>query len=314
MTITTHNTVDAAANAPVRDRFSEPAATEFYTRITPTRGWASLKLKELWDYRELLFFLAWRDVKVRYKQTFLGAAWAILVPLLTMVVFNVLFGLLMGAEGKPTLEGVPYAIAAYTALVPWQMFANSMGQSSTSLVTNRNMITKVYFPRLIAPLAPILSALVDFLIAFAILFVLIAVYHVSTDFQFTLSWRLLALPLFVLLSIITALSLSLWLSAANALYRDVRYVIPFLVQILMFVSPVVYTTNSIIKPDTPAWIQIVYNLNPLAGVLQGFRRSLFGEPSISVWSLVASLIGVTLMLVGGAYYFRRMERLFADLA
>ena len=230
MTITTHNSVDTAANIPVRNRFSDPAGPEFYTRITPTRGWASLRLKELWDYRELLFFLAWRDVKVRYKQTFLGVAWAILVPLLTMVVFNVLFGLLMGAEGKPTLEGVPYAIAAYTALVPWQMFANSMGQSSTSLVTNRNMITKVYFPRLIAPLAPILSALVDFLIAFAILFVLIAVYHVSTDFHFTLSWRLLALPLFVLLSIITALSLSLWLSAANALYRDVRYVIPFLVQ------------------------------------------------------------------------------------
>lgn len=314
MTETASNTSASGVEVEPSSASPDSSTPQYYTRITPTHGWASLKLRELWDYRELLFFLAWRDVKVRYKQTVLGAAWAVLVPLFTMVVFNVLFGLLMGAQGKPTLEGVPYAIAAYTALVPWQMFATSMGQSSNSLVTNRNMITKVYFPRLIAPLAPILSALVDFLIAFSILFVLIAFYHMWTDFTFVFSWRLLALPMFVGLAIITALSLSLWLSAANALYRDVRYVIPFLVQILMFLSPVVYTTNSIMKPDTPAWIQIVYNLNPLAGVLQGFRWCLFGQPQIEIWSILASVIGVLVLLVGGAYYFRRMERLFADLA
>ena len=301
--------VEATAN-----RDAAPVSGAHYTRIVPTRGWVGIHLKELWDYRELLFFLAWRDVKVRYKQTILGAAWAVLVPLLTMVVFNVLFGLLMGSEGKPTLPGVPYAISTYAALVPWQMFAYAMGQSSNSLIANRNMITKVYFPRLIAPLAPVLSALADFVIAFAILLVMVAAYHVFTDYQFALSWRLLLLPLFVALAVLTALALSLWLSALNAIYRDVRYAVPFLVQILMFVSPVVYTTSNILKDGTPEWVVSLYYLNPMAGVLEGFRWALFGQPLFSAGMIIPSAIGVTLLLVGGAFYFRRMERSFADLA
>ena len=285
-----------------------------YIRITPSRGWVGIDLGELWDYRELLYFLAWRDVKVRYKQTVLGVAWAVLVPLLTMVVFNVLFGLLMGREGRPTLPGVPYAISTFAALVPWQLFAYSMGQSSNSLISNRNMITKVYFPRLIAPLAPVLSALVDFVIAFAILLGMVAVYHAFTDYEFALSWRLLLLPLFVVLAILTALALSLWLSALNAIYRDVRYAVPFLVQMLMFISPVVYTSNSILRDGMSDWIVALYFLNPMAGVLEGFRWALFGEPAFTAGMIVPSALGTTLFLVGGAFYFRRMERWFADLA
>ncbi len=291
-----------------------PAVSAHYTRIAPTRGWAAIHFHELWEYRELLLFLAWRDVKVRYKQTVLGAAWAVLVPFLTMVVFNVLFGLLMGKGNKPTLEGVPYAISTYAALVPWQLFANAMGQSSNSLVSNRNLITKVYFPRLIAPIAPLLSSLVDFAIAFAVLLALIAGYHLFTDYQFAVSWRQLLIPLFVLLACAAALALSLWLSALNAIYRDVRYAVPFLVQILMFVSPVVYAAQSIIKPNTPEWIQVAYMLNPLAGVLEGFRWALFGQSGPLGFPFLISILMVGALLAGGLYYFRRMERLFSDLA
>jgi lipopolysaccharide transport system permease protein len=220
----------------------------------------------------------------------------------------------MGRTGKPTLPGVPYAVSTFAALVPWQLFASAMTQSGNSLVTNRNMITKVYFPRLIVPLAPILSSLIDFAIAFAVLLLLIAGYHVLTDYTFVPSWRLLLLPVFVLVAVMTALSLSLWLSAMNAIYRDVRFVIPFLVQTLMFVSPVVYTTSSIINETTPAWVAVLYNLNPLAGVLEGFRWALFGEPKLSWGTLLSSAAIISLMLVGGVHYFRRMERLFADLS
>jgi len=296
------------------DTADRSAVPRHNVRIVPTRGWVAVEWRELWDYRELLFFLAWRDIKVRYKQTFLGAAWAILVPLLTMVVFNLLFGLLMGAANKPTVEGVPYAISTLAALVPWQLFAYTMGQSGNSLVTNRTMITKVYFPRLIAPLAPILSGLVDFLIAFAVLLAMMAGYHVLTDYDFTPSWRMLMLPVFILMALLTAMALSLWLSAMNAIYRDVRYVIPFLTQTLMFVSPVVYATTNVIKPDTPAWAATLYALNPLAGVIEGFRWALFGRPELPWAMLLSSAAGVALLTIGGAYYFRRMERLFADLA
>lgn len=289
-------------------------SSSVHVRIEPKKGWVSLDLKELWAYRELLFYLAWRDVKVRYKQTLLGAAWAVLVPLLTMIVFNVLFGLLMGQDGKPAPEGVPYAISTFAALVPWQLFASAMSQSSNSIVVNRNMITKIYFPRIIAPLAPVLAALVDFAIAFGVLIVLIAGYHIFTGYTFEPSWRLLLLPIFVVLAVVTALALSMWLSAMNAVYRDVRYIVPFLVQILMFVSPVVYSMDSVIKADTPAWAAILYGLNPLASVLQGFRWVLFGAGLPSITLIIASSVSMLLLLVGGTYYFRRMERLFADLA
>lgn len=283
-------------------------------RIKPSKGWASLDLKALWDYRELMFFLAWRDIKVRYKQTFLGAAWAVLVPLLTMLVFSVLFGLIMGQGNKPTHAGIPYEISTFAAMVPWQLFSNAITQSSTSLVTNRNMITKVYFPRLIAPIAPILAALVDFAIAFGVLVAMIAVYAIIGAFDFEFSWRLLTLPLFVLLAALTALALSMWLSAANAIYRDVKYILPFLVQTLMFASPVVYSVDSIFDATTPDWLIFVYSLNPLVFVLEGFRWALFGAGMVTLQMMITSAAGVLVMFVGGAYYFRRMERLFADVA
>ncbi len=295
---------------------SGPAHTVTYYPLVscPHRGWVNLRLADLWEYRELLFFLAWRDIKVRYQQTVLGAAWAIIVPILTMVVFSILFGLLMGRDNRPTVEGVPYPISTFSALVPWQFFAFALNQASSSLVTNRNMITKVYFPRLIAPLAPVLSGLVDFLIAFGVLAIMVGGYHFATDFNFHPSWRLAALPFFVILTIITSLALSLWLSALNALYRDIKYVVPFLVQILMYASPVVYSVSSIMRKDMPAWIKTVYALNPLVGVMEGFRWALFGSEDVSLPMVAISSCVVFVVFVGGMFYFRRMERLFADLA
>jgi lipopolysaccharide transport system permease protein len=291
-----------------------PVHARTVVRIKASKGWAALDLKALWDYRELMFFLAWRDIKVRYKQTVFGAAWAVLVPLLTMLIFSVLFGLIMGQGNKPTPAGIPYEISTFAAMVPWQLFANAITQSSTSLVTNRNMITKVYFPRLIAPIAPILAALVDFAIAFGVLVALIAVYAAIGAFDFELSWRLLTLPLFVLLAALTALALSMWLSAANAIYRDVKYILPFLVQTLMFVSPVVYSVDSIFDANTPEWLVSLYCLNPLVFVLEGFRWALFGAGMVTVPMMITSALGVLVLFVGGAFYFRRMERLFADVA
>jgi lipopolysaccharide transport system permease protein len=299
-----------AEQSPDRDA----APPEYYTLIEPTSGWISLGLKDLWAYRELLYFLAWRDVKVRYRQTVLGAAWAVLVPVLTMLIFNLLFGLLMGRNGKPTVPGVPYPISTFAAMVPWMMFSFALTSSSNSLVANRNMITKVYFPRLIAPLAPVLSALVDFACAFSVLWVMIGAYHFATDFVFVPTWRLLLLPAFLLLAILTALGLSMWLSALNALYRDIKYIVPFLTQLLMFASPVVYSASSILNRDIPAWVKTLYALNPLVGVLEGFRWALFGTNDLSPWLVALSSGMVLVLVVAGMYYFRRMERLFADLA
>lgn len=301
MTAQTHSSQSASSATPV-------------IRIRPTKGWAPLDLASLWAYRELMFFLAWRDIKVRYKQTFLGVAWAVLVPLLTMLVFNVLFGLIMGREGKPSPAGIPYEISTFAAMVPWQLFAVAITQSSNSLITNRNMITKVYFPRLIAPIAPVLAALVDFAFAFVVLGLMIFVFAAMGAFEFQFSWRLLTLPLFVLLTVLTSLALSIWLSAANAIYRDIKYIIPFLVQTLMFVSPVVYSIDSIFNENTPDWMVVLYSLNPLAGVLEGFRWALFGAGFMSPTLILTSTAGVFVLLVGGAFYFRRMERTFADVA
>jgi len=295
-------------------QLTQTAPAPYYTRIAPTTGWIALNLKEVWAYRELLYFLAWRDVKVRYRQTVLGAAWAVLVPFLTMVVFNVLFGVLMGANGKPTIEGVPYTLSTFAAMVPWMMFAFVVTQSSNSLVANRNMITKVYFPRLIAPLAPVLSALVDFLSAFAVLGAMIVAYHFTADFKFVPSWRLLLLPAFVLLASLTALGISMWLSALNALYRDVKYALPFLVQILMFASPVVYPAAKVLRANIPQWAKVLYGLNPMVSVLEGFRWALFGTNDVSLPIVGLSSLMVLVMLLGGMFYFRRTERLFADLA
>jgi lipopolysaccharide transport system permease protein len=274
--------------------------------IQPQRGWVRIDLGELWGYRELVGFLALRDLKVRYKQSLLGAAWAVLQPLLTMLVFGALFGVLLGRDRLPTLEGVPYAVCTYCALVPWQLFARSVVSSGDSLVANQHLITKVYFPRLIAPIAPIFAALVDFALAFVVLLGMMALFGITPG------PAVLALPLFVILAVAAALAVALWLSAANAIYRDVRQALPFFVQLWMFVTPVVYTTASVMT-ERPGWVRIVYGLNPMAGVVEGFRWALLGgaEPPWQV--LAGSVLVTTGLLIGGMFFFRRLERTFADL-
>lgn len=264
------------------------------------RGWAALDLKEVWEYRELLLFLTWRDVLVRYKQAVLGVLWAILQPFLTMVVFTVVFNRALGIASPD--PNVPYQVFSFAGLLPWQFFAGALSRSGVSLVGNSNLLTKVYFPRLVIPISAVLAALVDFVISFAVLVVLMAVYGVVP------SWHLVFLPLFVILAIVSALAISLWLSALDVLYRDVQYIIPFLVQLWMFVSPVIYSVDSI--PNGA--MRVVFALNPMTGVIGGFRWALLHEsfPGGYVWVSVAVIVVV---FIGGLYYFKRVERVFADV-
>ena len=274
-----------------------PAAVAFL-RIEPSRGWVSLNLDELWRYRELLFFLVWRDVKVRYKQTALGAAWAIIQPFFTMVVFSLFFGRL----AKMPSDGIPYPIFSFAALVPWAYFAGALDQSSNSLVGSANLIKKVYFPRLAIPIATVLSGLVDFAIAFTMLLGMMLYYGIVPGA------RVLVLPLFVLLALVTALGVGLWLSALNVEYRDVRYVIPFITQIWMFSTPVAYPSSLLSQP----W-RTVYGLNPMVGEVEGFRWALLGTNTAPGPILAASSLAAVAILVSGAFYFRRMEKTFADV-
>lgn len=290
--------------SPSRSPTPRPELDEIV--IEPHPRWVPIDLRELWRYRELVEFLALRDIKVRYKQSLLGAGWAILQPLLTMVVFNVLFGLLLGQSGKPTLPGVPYAVSTFCALVPWQLFARSLAQSSQSLVANKSLVTKVYFPRLIAPIAPLFAALVDFLLAFGVLLALMMVYGILPG------WRALTLPLFVLIAMMASLAAALWLAAVNAIYRDVGHTLPFLTQIWMFLTPVLYTTDSIMKNQSDA-LRLLYSLNPMAGVVEGFRWALLGGTSPAWGALLGSVVATFVLLVGGLFFFRRLERTFADL-
>ena len=267
-------------------------------RIEPSRGWISLKLHELWEYRELLYFLAWRDIKVRYKQTVLGAAWAIIQPFFTMVVFSIFFGRLAGIPS----DGVPYPIFSYAALVPWTFFANSLNQSSSSLVSSANLIQKVYFPRLAVPIAAVLSGVVDFVLAFLVLLGMMLYY----DLMPTLNS--LWLPAFFVLALVTSLGVGLWFSAMNVRFRDIRYAVPFLIQFWMFATPIAYPSSLLSEP----W-RTLYGLNPMVGVVEGFRWGLLGTstapgPIIALSSLMAVAI-----LVGGAFYFRRVEKTFADV-
>jgi lipopolysaccharide transport system permease protein len=269
-----------------------------HIHIEPTRGWVGLNLKDLWDYRELLYFLTWRDIKVRYKQTALGAAWAILQPFLTMVVFSVFFGNL----AKVPSDGLPYPIFSYTALLPWQLFAYALSGSGNSLVANQRLITKVYFPRLVIPIASVLSGLVDFAIAFVVLLGMMLYYQVYP------TWAVVTLPFFILLAILTALAVGMWLSALNVQYRDVRYVIPFLTQFWLFLTPIAYPSSLV-----PEWIRPLYGLNPMAGVVEGFRWALLGTSNeVGLLVLVSALV-VGSLLVGGVVYFKRMEKSFADV-
>lgn len=266
--------------------------------IAPSRGWRALDLTELWSYRELLYFLTWRDVSVRYKQTLLGAAWAILQPLLTMVVFSLFFGKLAGMPS----DGLPYPLFSFAALVPWSFFASGLTQSSNSLVGSANLIRKVYFPRLVVPLASVLSGAVDFAIAFLVLLAMMAFYGVMPG------PALFALPLFFLLAFVTAVGAGLWLSALNVEFRDVRHVVPFLTQLWLFATPIAYPSSLI--PDPWKW---VYGLNPMVGVVEGFRWSLLGNGQAPGVLVLVSSLAALLLLASGAYTFRRMERTFADV-
>jgi lipopolysaccharide transport system permease protein len=264
--------------------------------IRPSRGWVSLRLNELWEYRELLYFLVWRDIKVRYKQTVLGAAWAIIQPFSTMVVFSLFFGRLAGVPS----DGLPYPIFSYAALLPWNYFAHSLSEASNSLVGSANLIRKVYFPRLVIPLSSVLSGLVDFGIAFSVLL------GMMVHFSVRPMWGILLLPLLLLLALVTALGVGLWLSALNVKYRDVRYAIPFLTQFWMFATPVAYPSSLLSEP----W-RTLYGLNPMAGVVEGFRWALLGTQPPSAMITVSALVAV-LLLVSGAFYFRQVEKTFAD--
>jgi lipopolysaccharide transport system permease protein len=265
--------------------------------IEPPAGWASLGLKELWEYRELLFFLTWRDIKVRYKQTALGAAWAVIQPVFMMVVFSLFFGKLGGIPS----DGLPYPVFVFCALLPWQLFAFALSESSNSLVSNQNLITKVYFPRLVVPISAVLGGLIDFCIAFVILLGMMAYFGIVPGAA------VLALPLFVLLAVATALGVGLWLSALNVQYRDVRYTIGFLTQFWLFATPVAYPSSII--PGRWRWL---YGLNPMAGVVEGFRWALLGKAEAPGPLLAVSVGVVVLIFVSGLYYFRRMEETFAD--
>ena len=266
--------------------------------IRPTRGWLKLNFRELWDYRELLYFLVWRDIKVRYKQTALGAAWAILQPVMTMVVFSIFFGRL----AKVPSDGIPYPVFAYAALLPWQLFAYALSESANSLVGSQNLIKKVYFPRLVVPIAGVLAGLVDFAISFVVLLGLMAYYGIHP------TTAILVLPAFIVFAVLTALSAGLWLSALNVQFRDVRYTIPFLTQFWMFVTPVAYSSSLV-----PEKWRALYGLNPMVGVVEGFRWALLGKSASSGPMLWVSVMAVVLLLVGGLAYFRRMESTFADV-
>jgi lipopolysaccharide transport system permease protein len=266
--------------------------------ITASRGWAPLRIRDLWEYRELLYFLVWRDIKVRYKQTVIGAAWAIIQPFFTMVVFSVIFGRLV----KVPSDGIPYPLFAFAALVPWTFFANGLTQASNSLVVSANLVKKVYFPRLVIPIAAVLSGIVDLLLALLVLVGMMAYYGFSP------SLNIVFLPLFLLLALTGTLAISLWLSALNVEFRDVRHTVPFLTQLWLFATPVAYPSSLLSEP----W-RTLYGLNPMAGVIEGFRWALLGSGNAPGGMVIASAVIAVILLLGGAFYFRRMERTFADI-
>ena len=294
--------LDAPTGPPPEDAPAAPPAAHPAPRpvtvIEPSRGWSAVRLGQLWEYRELLGLLVWRDVKVRYKQTVLGVAWVVLQPVITTVIFTLIFGNL----AKMPSENLPYALFALGGLLPWTYFAGAFTRGATSLVGNANLISKVYFPRLIIPLTGVLAGLVDFAVVFVLLLVLLPVFGVAP------TWAILTLPLFLLLAVATALGVSLWLSALNVRYRDVNYLVPFLAQAWLYATPVVYPASLI-----PERWRLIYGLNPMAGVVEGFRWALFGTAEAPGPLLAVSVAMVALLLVSGLFVFRRMERTFADV-
>lgn len=269
-----------------------------HVHIEPSHGWVSLQLRELWRFRELLYFLTWRDIKVRYKQTVLGVLWAIIQPVISMVIFTFIFGRV--ARLGP--DGIPYAPWNFAGLVPWLLFSGSLSSAAGSLVSSSNLITKVYFPRLVIPISSILSGVVDFGIQMLILFAMLLIFPVNPQ-----PAAILLLPLFMLLALVTALGVGLWLSALNVQYRDIRYIVPFLVQIWFYVTPIVYSSEQLSEP----WISL-YGLNPMAGVVEGFRWALIGTNPPGGMMIVSAIMAV-IILITGAFYFRKMEKNFADI-
>jgi lipopolysaccharide transport system permease protein len=266
--------------------------------IEPSKGWVSLKLQEVWNHRELLYFLTWRDIKVRYKQTVLGAAWAIIQPVSAMVVFSLFFGKL----AKMPSDGIPYPIFAYAGLVPWTFFANGLSQSSNSLVGSGNLIKKIYFPRLIIPISSVVSGALDFVLAFIVLL------GMMLYFGFLPTWNVIWLPLLLLLAFVTSLGMGLWLSAMNVQFRDVRYTVPFLTQLWLFATPIAYPSSLLTEP----W-RTLYGINPMVGVVEGFRWALLGTDTTLGPIVIVSILASIVLLVSGAFYFRRMEKTFADV-
>lgn len=266
--------------------------------LEPPRGWWSLRLADLWMFRELLFFLVWRDIKVRYKQTLLGASWAILQPLFSMVIFSVIFGKFANLPS----DGIPYPIFSYTALLPWQLFSRALTDASSSLVSDQQFITKIYFPRLFLPAASILSGIIDFFVAFSILFVMMAYYKIP------LTLNILIVPLLIFYTVIVCMAVAMWLSSINVKYRDVKYALPFLVQVWLYATPVAYSISLVPKE----W-QILYGLNPMVGVVEGFRWALLGSQANIGLLLGVSVLIVIPLFIGGIIYFQRMELTFSDI-
>jgi lipopolysaccharide transport system permease protein len=281
-------------------RTEAPAPSQTFQRfdIEPAVGWANLGLRDLWKHRELLYFLTWRDIKVRYKQTALGVAWAVLQPLFAMLIFSLFFGRL----GKLPSDGIPYPLFVFAGLVPWAFFANALSNTSNSLVNSAHLISKIYFPRLALPISSILSGLVDFALAFVLLLAIMAYYRVTP--RLSALW----LPSLVLLAAVTALGVGLWLSALNVEFRDIKHTLPFLSQMWMFATPIAYPSSLL-----PARWRAIYGLNPMVGVVEGFRWALLGSGTRPGPVLLVSSLAALCLLVSGAFYFRRMERTFADI-
>lgn len=268
-------------------------------RIEPSKGWVSLRLNELWEYRELLYFLVWRDVKVRYKQTVLGATWAIIQPFFTMLVFSVFFGNL----AKVPSDGIPYPIFSYAALVPWSFFSRGLSQASNSLVGGARLIKKIYFPRLAMPIATVLGGIVDFALAFVVLLAMMLYFDILPTLNAI--W----LPFFLALALTTSLGVALWLSAMNVQFRDVRYAVPFITQFWMFATPIAYSSSLIEDP----LLRTLYGINPMVGVVEGFRWALLDTDTAPGPIILVSSLAALALLVSGAFYFRRMEKTFADV-
>lgn len=282
---------------PVKNNYEMSKSPVIFIKSSP--GWVALKLNELWDYRELLYFLIWRDVKVRYKQTVLGAGWAIIQPFFTMIVFSVFFGKL----AKMPSDGIPYPIFSYAALVPWTFFTNGLNKAANSLVSNSGLIKKIYFPRLCIPIASVLSGVFDFILSFLVLIVMMFYYGLTPTMN--IFW----LPLLLLLSLSASLGVSLWLSAMNVQFRDIRYIIPFILQFWMFATPIVYPSSLLPEP----W-RTIYGINPMVGVVEGFRWALLGTNTAPGPIIIVSSLVTFLLLVSGAFYFRRLEKTFADVS